>query len=366
MPSLKIIRIRICLIFILIWLSGVNAAFEPASGSLKVLFIGSSYTGYYDMPQMVEQLAETAGHTILVDTHLAYGRSLYEISLYDAVWTKISSNDWDYIILQDAPHRVAYPETYANLIPWADTHPLPPTLKTFRDRALENYSQTRVLFFMPWAFKDGMLWITGQTDDFFNMQENIYTNSILFATELNLAIAPVGWAFYTVLREHSDIELFDSDYSHSSLEGSYLAASVFFTSFYRESLSGNNYYNTVPEDRAVYLQNIASSTVLDYLDTWLLITGIKYTAPENFDLLQNFPNPFNARTVIPFHLKQADFVSLDVIDLTGKKVRTLIQDQIPAGKYSILLKANQLASGIYFYRLQTKDATIVKTMILRK
>ena len=367
MPAFKITKRWNTLFIIFICLSGANAALEPESDSLKVLFIGNSLTGYNDLPGMVRKLAGNTDHSILVETHLVYGISLYEISLTDAVKTKIFSNDWDYIILQDAPHRVAYPDNFHILIPWADTHPLPPTLEKFRDMALDNYTQTQVIYFMPWAFKDGMLWIQGQTDDFFDMQEKIYANSLIFAGDLDLKIAPVGWAWNAVLTDRTDIELFNPDLSHPSLAGSYLGACVFYTSFFKDTLTDNDYISSLPEDVARYLQSIGYSIVLDDLETWyLLITSIRSPVPHQFELYQNYPNPFNPNTIIEYFLPQTMNIQFSIYNIIGQKLAVLYEGRQNRGSHYIDFRGQNLPSGIYIYELKAQGFQLRKRCLLLK
>jgi len=91
--------------------------------------------------------------------------------------------------------------------------------------------------------------------------------------------------------------------------------------------------------------------------------------PSSFDLAQNFPNPFNPSTVIRFALPKESLVTLKVYDVNGRLVATLIENKIHGpGFYekSFNSSAFLLSSGIYFYKLETKDFTEVKRMVLVK
>jgi uncharacterized delta-60 repeat protein len=88
--------------------------------------------------------------------------------------------------------------------------------------------------------------------------------------------------------------------------------------------------------------------------------------PENFELSQNYPNPFNPTTTIQFSLPQAGDVTLKVYNLLGEEVKTLINEYKQIGNHSIQFNANNLASGIYFYRLQAGSFIETKKMILMK
>jgi len=88
--------------------------------------------------------------------------------------------------------------------------------------------------------------------------------------------------------------------------------------------------------------------------------------PESFLLYQNYPNPFNPNTTIDFHLPQRAFVSLKVFDLIGSEIATIISEELLAGSYSKQWNANNLSSGIYFYRLQADNYTETKKLLLSK
>jgi hypothetical protein len=92
-------------------------------------------------------------------------------------------------------------------------------------------------------------------------------------------------------------------------------------------------------------------------------TGVKENVgeiPRAFMLAQNHPNPFNPSTVIKYELPQAVDVQLAIWDLTGRRVRKLVQQQQPAGRYAITWdgrneQGEALASGVYLYQLRAGD-----------
>lgn len=88
--------------------------------------------------------------------------------------------------------------------------------------------------------------------------------------------------------------------------------------------------------------------------------------PREFALNQNFPNPFNPTTRISYALPQASDVRLQIFDLLGRNVVTLVNTQMPAGRHIVDFDASRLASGIYIYRLQAGDKTFAKRMTLVK
>lgn len=88
--------------------------------------------------------------------------------------------------------------------------------------------------------------------------------------------------------------------------------------------------------------------------------------PEKFYLYQNYPNPFNPTTNIKFDIVKAGIVKLTVFDVTGRSVQALVNEQLSAGSYSYDFNASGLASGIYFYKVETPEFTSIKKMILVK
>jgi gingipain R len=93
------------------------------------------------------------------------------------------------------------------------------------------------------------------------------------------------------------------------------------------------------------------------------------TTPDRFALLQNQPNPFNAGTNINFALPEDGPITLEVYDILGRRVRTLVNEFRPVGRHCVHFDGRDqhgtnLASGIYFYHLKTSNATEAKKMIL--
>jgi hypothetical protein len=83
------------------------------------------------------------------------------------------------------------------------------------------------------------------------------------------------------------------------------------------------------------------------------ISGVKDNySPSSFTLYQNYPNPFNPTTTISYRLKEKGFVKLNVYDITGKLIKTLVNQIKDPGSYETEFNAKGLASGIYFYRLE--------------
>lgn len=90
----------------------------------------------------------------------------------------------------------------------------------------------------------------------------------------------------------------------------------------------------------------------------------KTEMPAHFELSQNYPNPFNARTTIRYNLGRESDVSIDVFDILGRQVEALISERQEAGPHQVTWDAENCPSGIYFYKLNSGEATETRRMLL--
>ncbi|HVO75982.1 MAG TPA: glycoside hydrolase family 2 TIM barrel-domain containing protein [Ignavibacteriaceae bacterium] len=88
--------------------------------------------------------------------------------------------------------------------------------------------------------------------------------------------------------------------------------------------------------------------------------------PREYKSFQNYPNPFNFSTVIRYQLPENNHVALKVFDILGREVKTLVNQNQNAGYYSVVLNADDLASGVYLYKFQTDTFSEIKKMLLLK
>lgn len=105
--------------------------------------------------------------------------------------------------------------------------------------------------------------------------------------------------------------------------------------------------------------NAAVSTSIDR-------SGDDTERPYAVKLYQNYPNPFNPSTVINFELSTASEVQLQVFDLMGREIATLVDSRLPVGSHTVLFDGGQLSSGVYVYRLQLSGQIVSRKMVLVK
>ncbi|MCX6773263.1 MAG: T9SS type A sorting domain-containing protein, partial [Candidatus Micrarchaeota archaeon] len=94
--------------------------------------------------------------------------------------------------------------------------------------------------------------------------------------------------------------------------------------------------------------------------------GNNHEQPAKFELLQNYPNPFNSSTIIHYSIPKDEKVVLRLYNILGQEIATPINSIEKAGQHNITFDASNLASGIYFYRIDAGDEKAVKKMVLVK
>ncbi|MFA7331185.1 MAG: T9SS type A sorting domain-containing protein [Candidatus Delongbacteria bacterium] len=157
---------------------------------------------------------------------------------------------------------------------------------------------------------------------------------------------------------------------------------VVLTSLSEDISTAEQYYQG-PATSVVYSQPFGELQDGDHLYFWVsavdehanvgtpVLGGADYVGiadrlPRAYALSQNYPNPFNPSTTINFALPQAGQVKLSVYNMLGNVVATLVNGQKAAGNYSVKFDGSQLASGVYFYKLEAAGFSDLKKMILVK
>ncbi|HMQ70631.1 MAG TPA: T9SS type A sorting domain-containing protein [Ignavibacteria bacterium] len=88
--------------------------------------------------------------------------------------------------------------------------------------------------------------------------------------------------------------------------------------------------------------------------------------PTEYSLNQNYPNPFNPVTKIKYDLPFEGNVSIKIFDISGRLIKTLINENKVAGRYEVDFHGENLSSGVYYYKIESGDFSQVRKMILLK
>lgn len=148
--------------------------------------------------------------------------------------------------------------------------------------------------------------------------------------------------------------------------------------FYKLNTPGSLFFCSISDDgktvtasgKAVHARMLGSGGLLYNID--VDSTGVPVSVNNNsfmvkdYMLNQNFPNPFNPKTLISYYLPENGFTSLKIFDVTGKEVAALVNENQFRGNYEIEFNAKDFNSGVYFYRLESGNFSGVKKLILLK
>ena len=127
------------------------------------------------------------------------------------------------------------------------------------------------------------------------------------------------------------------------------------------------------EEKSVTVESITclvrgelDNSSIRYKENSVIIARIHdpYEFPKRYSLQQNYPNPFNPATTIEYTIPQTEKVTLEIYNVLGKRIDTLIDEKQVAGTHRLEFDASKLSSGVYFYRIRAGNFTETKRMIL--
>ena len=190
---------------------------------------------------------------------------------------------------------------------------------------------------------DGTLWASTNGQDIYVIDKNVGTPTLIGSTGKNGGVPDI---------------CFDDIGNLYGVVGGGQAGNIFFS-----------INKTTGQGTSIGAVGLSFSSV-----SGLALTGITVSVDDNktnsiptvYDLFQNYPNPFNPSTLIKYNIPKAGHVTLKIYGILGNEIRTLVNGEKPAGSYNVEFNGSNLASGIYFYRLEAEDFVSVKKMILLK
>ncbi len=182
----------------------------------------------------------------------------------------------------------------------------------------------------------------------------LYTDTALFSATVS-PVPGTGTLQFTFLNSTSSTVQNSLVTFPDSLRLRIMATGGVPTGFYNVTVTGNG-----PNGTPVHVRTFTVNVGL------IGLISNNSNVPESFRLYQNYPNPFNPMTNINFDIIKSGNVKLTVFDITGKEVETLVNGNLSPGSYTYEFDASNRASGIYFYRLETREFTGIKKMVMVK
>ncbi|MGB1051564.1 MAG: PKD domain-containing protein [Chitinophagales bacterium] len=313
----------------------------------KALFLGNSYTAYNSLPNLVEDIANSLGDSLIHDRNTPGGQTMAGHASNATSLNKIASQEWDYVVLQSQSQEPSFPPSQVanDVYPYAEL---------LTDSIRNNTSCGTPLFFMTWGRKNGDASNCAAYPPictYEGMQQRLRESYMEMASANQGRVSPVGMAWKRVREEYPEIDLYTPDESHPSYAGSYLAASVFYCSIFQKSCEPSDFIGSLDSTTAGRLRTIASETVLDSLGLWGFLeadvlldsTFLNYAyltaSYSNADsIVWDFGDPLvgsssDSFVTVEYFVEGEYTVTLSVYDrlnCESKSVNTVVQIQLPS------------------------------------
>jgi hypothetical protein len=268
-------------LFLSLFLLALVPFVKSQPDSLRVLFLGNSYTAYNNLPALTQSLSASANKTLIVDSNTPGGHTLEGHAGNPGSQSKIKQGNWDFVVLQE--------QSQIPTIDYYRINSMYPGARQLRDSIRKYNPCARVVMYMSWGRRYGGQQCDGNGvhcspvfTDFSHMQDSLASAYLQIGREIDAYVAPVGMAWKQVI-EDTSVVLHTGDNSHPNYSGSYLAACVFHSVFWKESPRGLAFSGSLDAALATYLQEAADSTVFHGTTDWNLEVD-KVTARFSFQL----------------------------------------------------------------------------------
>ncbi len=229
--------------------------FWPISkDTIKVLFIGNSYTYRNDMPSIFEEIAISKGKKVYVEDCTLGKATLAIQSRRFAVKNAISSEKWDVVIIQGSSRDFVKDSSII-------VKKTKPALEKIIKAVQKNNPSTKMLFYMTWGYRNGFKPID-EVNTFEKMSNLIEKRYLSLYETYDIGVVPVGMVWKDVRKKRDEVILYVKDGAHPSLKGSYLTACCFYSAIFNDSPVGSNYYSLLGPKICYFLQSISAKNVL--------------------------------------------------------------------------------------------------------
>lgn len=237
--------------------------FSFANAQTKVLFLGNSFTYTYDIPTLFEGLANSAGISVSVDERTTAGIAVYDQASQGLLGhindsqsqSKISSQNWDYIVVQD--NMGAWVANYI-------TGTAGNANVTLANQIKANFNCTHIIYMAAWGPEGGVPSLGYPNETTQSCIERIHTNFVDYNNSVNTydeIVSPVGKSWIQSLSQIPSVDLYHTDNTHPSLAGSYLTAATLFVSIFKKDPINLSYTGGVNSSTASTMRSIAWSKV---------------------------------------------------------------------------------------------------------
>ena len=235
-----------------------------AQQTKKALFIGNSYTASNNLVQMIANMAQSTGDSLIYDTHTPGGNRFLNHAANPTVFNKIRARDWDFVSLQGQSQEVAFD----SLTFYRDVYP---NVKILCDTIRANHTCSQPLLFTTWGRQNGdasNCAFLPYLCTYQGMDSALTTNYTLLAQSNETEMSPVGPVWRYIRNQFPSINLYAPDGSHPSLAGSYASACTFYSMIFKKDPSTISWNSSLSASVADSLKIAAKCIAYDSLAKW--------------------------------------------------------------------------------------------------
>lgn len=231
---------------------------------VRALFLGNSYVYSNDIPNLIRQLALSAGDTLEYSQNTPGGYTLQGHSTNTTSLNLIQAGNWDYVILQEQSQRPAFSDGQVANEVYPYARKLDSLIKLSNPCAA-------TLFYMTWGRKNGdadNCPFLPEICTYEGMDSMLQLRYTIMAQDNNASIAPVAKVWRTLRVNHPNIELYVADESHPNNNGSFAAACTFYAMLFGKDPVATSYNFTLNATNAAIIKNTSKAIVFDSLSFW--------------------------------------------------------------------------------------------------
>lgn len=245
-----------------LFLFALTFSITYAQDTTRILFIGNSFTYFNNMPQIVKAIADSADIPVITGMHAPGGISVGDTAQGSmahmnnpALFSLIRSKKWDYTVIQDNQGRFV-----------RDSAVFPGASRVVQghlnimDSVKKNNDCAKIILFGGWAWKNGMPPF-GNTG--IECIQRILVNYCVLNDTMKETIAPIGTAWIKAVNYLPAVNLWDPDDAHPSYAGSYLTASVIFSTIFNQAAKSFSYTGSLSPSVAYNLRAFADTSVFE-------------------------------------------------------------------------------------------------------
>jgi PKD repeat protein len=234
------------------------------SQTKNVLFLGNSYTASNNLPQMVANVASSAGDILIFDSNSPGGYTFMGHTTNATSLAKIAQGNWDFVVLQEQSQLPSFSDAQVEnqVFPYA---------QQLNELIVEQNPCAETAFYMTWGRKNGDAsncanWPPVCT--YIGMDDLLHLRYQMMAEQNQAIVSPVGAVWRNIRENFPSIELYTSDGSHPSIAGTYAAACTFYSILFRKDPTLLTFNAGLSDEVASNIRNSTKIVVFDNFLEW--------------------------------------------------------------------------------------------------